>query len=90
MFLIKIGNGTPMRLDRKLSEAEGWGVYDFHRTANSWASGPPHKTYRFARIKPAAPKDGEPVEVVLMLSPTAPEETWVNRGKGIAWFAQGD
>lgn len=89
MFLIKIGSGTPMRLDRKLSESAGWGIYDFHRTTNSWVSAPPHQTYRFARIKPAEPKDGATVEVVLMLSPTAPEETWVSRGEGVAWFPGG-
>ena len=84
MLMIKIGPEIPLMLDRKLSESGGWGVWEYHRAASSWYAGPPHYTYRYARIRPAEPKDGAQVEVFLMHTSHAEEKDWISRGTGIA------
>ena len=83
MLLIRMNHGVAYHLDRKLSEAGGFGVWDFHRSASTYTRDNGRTTYRFARIKPADPADGKTVEVFLMPSPNAPEETWVARGEGV-------
>lgn len=73
-------------LDRKLSEVGGYGVWDFHRSASSYSHDHGHTIYRYARIKPAEPGDGKPVEVMLLPSTTAPEEAGISVGAGTAFI----
>jgi hypothetical protein len=84
MLMIKLATGWALKLDRKLSEAAGSGIWDFHRSESTWTTDHGHTPYRYARIKPADPAEGKPVEVFLMPSPNAPEETWISRGEGLA------
>ncbi|WJN60947.1 hypothetical protein [Pseudomonas sp. SO81] len=83
MLLIRMNHGSAYHLDRKLSDAGGWGVWDFHRSASTYTVDHGRTTYRYARIRPADPADGKTVEVFLMPSPNAPEETWIARGEGV-------
>jgi hypothetical protein len=83
MLLIRMNHGTAYHLERKLTESGGWGVWDFHRSASTYTRDHGRTIYRHARIRPADPADGKTVEVYLMPSPSAPEETWVFRGEGV-------
>ena len=84
MLMIRLPSGWALKLDRKLSEAGGYGIWDFHRSESSWTRNHGHTVYRYARIKPADPAEGKPVEVTLLTSPQCPEEQWIPKGEGVA------
>lgn len=84
MLQIRLSTGWSLKLDRKLTESGGYGIWEFHRSESTFTRDHGRTTYRYARIKPADPAAGKTVEVFLMPSATAPEETWVARGEGIA------
>lgn len=86
MLVIVTGKGPPFALDRKHSESGGWGIWEFHRSCSSWCTGPDYIAHRFARIKPAEPKEGAEVELFLLPSAGAPEESWLPRGKATARY----
>ncbi|MCC3679181.1 hypothetical protein LLE81_00020 [Staphylococcus epidermidis] len=84
MLQIRLKTGWALKLDRKLSEAGGYGIWEFHRSESTFTRDNGHTTYRYARLRPADPAEGKLVEVTLMPSPSAPEDVWVERGEGIA------
>lgn len=86
MLVIRSHKGWPLKLERKLSDVEGWGLWEFHRSASTVSPDHGHTAYRLARIRPAEPKEGQNVEVALLHSPGAPEEQWLLRGTGVASY----
>ncbi|PZW65278.1 hypothetical protein F471_03756 [Pseudomonas sp. URMO17WK12:I1] len=71
-------------LDKQLGTQQGVSIWEFHRAASSVCRAQGRRTYRYARIKPAEPKDGQEVEVTLMLTPTSPESDWLALGVATA------
>lgn len=84
MLVIRVNGKRPIKLDRKLSESGGWGLWDFHRAESSYTLGV--KTHRLARIKPAEPAAGKPVEIFIMREASAPESEWIAFGEGVAAY----
>ena len=84
MLQIRLNTGWVLKLDRKMSEAGGAGVWEFHRSESTYTRDNGHTTYRYARLVPADPAEGKLVEVHLMPSPSALPETWIPRGEGKA------
>lgn len=84
MLVIRLKKGWTLKLERKISEVGGWGLWEFHRSESTYHIDSGRTAYRLARIKPSDPKDGQAVEVVLMQSPSAPEEEWRPQGAGAA------
>lgn len=82
MLVVKM-NGWGLNLDKKLGQAQGASIWEFNRNSNSHWNADLRQPYRYARITPAEPKDGQKVDVVLLQSPSAPEETWVSKGEGV-------
>lgn len=71
-------------LDKQLGVQQGVSIWEFHRSTSSVARDQGRRTYRYARIKPAEPKDGQEVEVTLMLTPSSPESDWLPIGVATA------
>ena len=71
-------------LDKQLGTQQGVSIWEFHRAASSVARDQGRRTYRYARIKPAEPKDGQEVDVTLMLTPSSPESDWLPLGVATA------
>lgn len=84
MLMIRMNKGGALKLGRKVAESGGYGVWEFHCSENTFTRDHGHTAYRHARIKPADPAEGKPVEVTLMNSATAPEEKWIPYGEGTA------
>lgn len=84
MLLIRMPGGWSLKLDRKLSEVGGYGIWDFHRSESTYSADHGHTAYRYARIKPADPAEGKTVEVTLLESSNSPEDRWIHRGEGVA------
>lgn len=88
MLVVKM-KGWGLNLDKKMGQSQGATIWEFNRSANSYWNADLRQPYRYARITPADPKDGKTVEVVLMQSPSAPEETWVSKGQGVVSVKEG-
>lgn len=86
MLVIRLGKGWTLKLERKLSEAGGWGLWEFHRAESTYHTDRGRTAYRLARLRPAEPKEGQEVEVVLIHSPAASEEDWKPQGGGVARY----
>lgn len=84
MLVIRLKKGWTLKLERKLGDAGGWGLWDFHRSESTYHTDGALTAYRLARIKPSEPKNGQEVEVVLLNTPNAPEEVWIAVGAGVA------
>ena len=84
MLQIRLSTGWALKLGRKISESNGYGIWEFHSSENSFTKNHGHTSYRHARIKPADPSEGKMVEVTLIPSPMAPEELWLSFGEGPA------
>ncbi|KAF1061066.1 MAG: hypothetical protein GAK45_02340 [Pseudomonas citronellolis] len=87
MLVIRKDGSTRLLLDRLLSKAEGYGIWEFHISANSEMF-PKLLAGRHAAISPAEPKEGQEVEMHVMLRPNAPQEEWKLIGKGVAHYRQ--
>nr|WP_288465965.1 hypothetical protein [uncultured Pseudomonas sp.] len=83
MLIVKM-KGWGLSLDKKIGTSQGAAIWEFNRTASSYWNAELRQPYRYARIMPAEPKSGQEVEVILLQSPSAPEETWVKKGQGVA------
>lgn len=83
MLVVKM-NGWGLSLDKKMGQSQGAAIWGFTRNTNSYWNADLRQPYRYARITPAEPKEGQKVDVVLLQSPSAPEETWVSKGEGVA------
>ncbi|EJO91374.1 hypothetical protein A471_23108 [Ectopseudomonas mendocina DLHK] len=84
VLVIRVNGKRPIKLERKLSESGGWGLWDFHRAESSYTLGV--KTHRLARIRPAEPAAGKPVELFIMREASAPESEWISFGEGVAAY----
>lgn len=82
MLSIRKSNGLALYLDRKVTERDGYGIWSFHPSQCSWALNQGRQTYRYARIKPADPGVGKPVEIFIVEGADAPPETWVGHSSG--------
>lgn len=71
-------------LDKQLGTQQGVSIWEFHRATSSVCREQGRRAYRYARIKPAEPKDGQEVEVAVMLSPSSPEADWLPLGLATA------
>ena len=83
-MLVITGLKWGLALEKHLGTQQGVSIWEFHRTASSVARDQGRRVYRHARIKPAEPKDGQQVEVTLMLTATSPEADWVSLGMATA------
>ncbi len=84
VLVVRVVGKRPIKLERKLSESGGWGLWDFHRAESSYTLGV--KTHRLARIKPAEPAAGKPVELFILRDASAPESEWIAFGEGVAAY----
>ncbi len=89
MLIVEM-KGWGLSLDKKIGTSQGAAIWEFNRNANSYWNADLRQPYRYARITPAEPKNGQKVEVILLQSPSAPEETWVKKGEGVASVTEGD
>lgn len=76
--------GWGLSLEKKMGQSQGSSIWEFSRNSNSYWNADLRQPYRYARITPAEPKDGQVVEVVLLRSPSSPEDEWVAKGQGEA------
>lgn len=88
MLVVKM-NGWGLNLEKKMGQAQGAAIWEFNRTANSYWNAELRQPYRYARITPSEPKDGQTIDVILMQSPSATEDTWVSLGQGVASIQEG-
>lgn len=72
------------RLDRKLSEKDGFGLWEFHRSQSSYTV-PVCVTYRHAQLSPPEPGEGKTVKVFIC-SPGMSQNEWMEAGEGIAAY----
>ncbi len=87
MLVIRLNQGWTLKLDRKVNDSAGYGVWEFHRSESSYTvpAGIGYQTYRYARIRPADPAEGASVEVIICgLGGT--EDEWRRVGMGVASY----
>lgn len=87
MLVIRLNQGWTLKLDRKVNDSSGYGVWEFHRSESSHtiAHGMSYQTYRNARIKPAEPAEGASVEVIIC-GLGGSEDEWLRVGSGGASY----
>lgn len=76
--------GWGLNLVKKMGQSQGAAIWEFNRNANSYWNADLRQPYRYARITPAEPKDGQMVDVVLLQSPSSPEDEGIAKGQGEA------
>lgn len=85
MLRIRSNGGTRLNLERLVTKAGQFGVWEFHVAANSeMFKG--LQAGRHAALLPAEPKEGQEVELFAMLSAHSPQEEWKPIGKGTAHY----
>lgn len=87
MLVIRLNQGWTLKLDRKVNDGSGYGVWEFHRSESSYTfpQGLTYQTLRHARIKPPEPVEGAAVEVIVCGLGSA-EEEWQRVGGGVASY----
>ncbi len=87
MLVIRLNQGFTLKLDRKINDSSGYGVWEFHRSESSFtvAHGRSYQTLRHARIKPAEPAEGASVEVIICALGGG-EEEWQRVGSEVATY----
>lgn len=87
MLVIRLSQGWTLKLDRKINDGSGFGVWEFHRSESSYTfpQGLTYQTLRHARIKPPEPAEGAAVEVIVC-GLGGSEEDWRPVGRGVASY----
>ncbi|MNZ13252.1 hypothetical protein D3C78_301440 [compost metagenome] len=85
MLVIRQNGRGRVRLERKVSSSGAHGIWEFHCAENSQMF-QGLQAGRHAALVPAEPKEGQEVEVHLMLHANSPQEEWKPIGKGVAHY----
>ncbi|MFJ3259823.1 hypothetical protein ACIPK7_06175 [Pseudomonas sp. NPDC086581] len=83
MLRIRVNGSTRLHLERLVTKAGQYGVWELHVSANSEMF-PGLQAGRRAALLPPEPKEGQEVELFALLSPHSPQEEWKPLGKGVA------
>lgn len=85
MLVIRLEKGGAINLERQVSSANGYGIWEHHRSQRSSMHKPYFTIYHHVAIKPAAPTAGQTVLVAICL-PGTPESEWKPCLTGVASF----
>ncbi|WP_236712100.1 hypothetical protein [Pseudomonas sp. EpS/L25] len=74
-----------INLERQVSTANGYGIWEYHRSQSSTMYRPDFTVYRHVAMKPADPQAGQQVTVAICL-PGTPENEWKPFRNGVATY----
>ncbi|MCG7374072.1 hypothetical protein MHL40_15545 [Pseudomonas luteola] len=85
MLIVRLQSGVTYTLEKSVGNAGKHGIWEFHRSANSYMRPPDYTPFRHAAILPAEPADGQSVSLSIC-KPGMPEEQWIEAGEGTATY----
>ncbi|MCG7374174.1 bacteriophage protein [Pseudomonas luteola] len=85
MLIIRLKNGVTINLERSVGSSGKYGLWEFHRSANSYMRPPDYTPFRHAALLPAEPGESQTVTVAIS-RPGLPEADWIQVGEGVATY----